>query len=281
MKGWLCIVSCLLIMHTASGQFYYQDIYSTQQANNDHSLLKKNKVKRLIIRSMDANLEINNNFLCEKTYDHDYREETATTKSSQTGNSVLISIFNDHNQIIQSTDSSGTSATTTQYIYNSSGNLLEISFNSNSGDMIDQSGFSEDHIYQYDSSGSLSKMIRKKNGGDYSIVEFTTDSTGQVIEEQEIVRQSQNPAIFYKYQGPGKLTDIFRYNKDKAKMLADQMFDYDNQGQLAQMTTVLSDTDDYNTWKYYYDKKGLILKEECYEKGQDLLGIMQYSYNYR
>ncbi len=279
MNRFLLTVCCALLAMPAFAQFYYQDIYTARRTEQEHAVFQANKVSKLTVKSLDARMENNNDFVCEKTFLHGYRQINALTKSNQTGASLLTTYFSEKGKLTRSVDSSYASVNTSVYIYGDAGRISAIRFSSTSGDKMDLFTYAEAHIYEYDTNGRLQKMIRRKDSLDYSTISFKTDDKGNVTEETEKAKDFTK-TVYYKYDDQGQLTDIYRYNPRQKRMVADDLFDYDEQGRLSQMTTVLSNAASYNVWKYFYDDKGLITKEECYDRGKTPLGMVKFSYEF-
>jgi YD repeat-containing protein len=281
MKYTFCLGILLLFTRHSFGQFYYQDIYSTHQTNENQIRLKNAKVRKVVMRSMDANRQLNEDFQCEETLEGNYRKTIAITNSTQTGSTTQISYYDERDHIVRSVDSSAISVSITTYQYDSTGNLVRINFDAAGGTGSDSTNLSESHEYFYKANNAPDKMVRKKNGRIFSVVNFDADSMGRIIRELETIGGKIQPAFYYKYGKIGYLSDIYQFNAAQNRMLATNMFNYNDKRQISDMTSVLSDTAGFNVWKYYYDDKALILKEECYQKGNELLGIIQFTYSFR
>lgn len=270
----------LTLTFRMDAQYYYQDIYSTLQTNANHELYKKNNVKRLVVKSMDASLNSDNDFLCERTLSPDYTLMRSITRSNATGASVLTSFFNLQGEVIKTVDSSNSSINTTLYHYDANGRIMQIEFMAQG--IGEKNKTSETHDFVYDTASHLQQLVRRKNNRhDSVIVRFKTNQKGQVTEEQESGRNFVGPRIYYNYDKQGRLTDILRYNARAGRLLPDYMFEYDSNNRLSQMMTVLDGSSNYTIWKYFYDDRGLSTKEECYEKGKRLLGLVKYSYEFK
>jgi len=61
-------------------------------------------------------------------------------------------------------------------------------------------------------------------------------------------------------------------------MLPDFLFAYNNNGTLSQLTQVPQGSSDYITWQYVYDERGLKIKDALFDKHQQLLGTVTYTY---
>lgn len=256
-------------------QYYFQDIYNTQQTVATMALLKDNKVKTQMVQTLDANMEADPDFRCERNLSPTYHQMRAQTQSSSTGYSAMTSSFSSKGLLTKTVDSSSASVTTTLYRYTNEGLLQYIS--STSIALQSKMRFDETRSYSYDASGHLQQMIQKKgNGSDSTVIAFKTDSSGQVTEELD---QRQGKRTYYNYDKAGHLTDVYRYQAAKKRMLPDYIFEYNAPGKLIKMTTVNAQTSSYTIWVYEYQPNGLPLKETCYGKGRELLGMVKYSYD--
>ncbi|RFS20644.1 hypothetical protein DVR12_18960 [Chitinophaga silvatica] len=275
-KGFLLVISALTFTAKGYSQYFFQDIYNTQQTMATMALLKENKIKTQQVQTLDANMEIDKDFRCERSVNPTYRQMKSQTQSSATGYSALISSFSPKGELSKTVDSSGASITTTQYRYDNSGRLLTVS--STSIARSNKMRFDESRNYIYDTSGRLQQMVQRKSGtGDSLVVVFKTDSVGHVIEEMEL-KGGIGKRVFYNYDKEGRLTDVYRYQAAKKKMLPDYIFEYNSQGKLTKMTTVNAQTSTYTIWEYEYQPDGLPSKEICYGKGKELLGLVKYGY---
>lgn len=270
----LLALGMLAFTGRAFGQYYFQDIYNTQQTAATLALLKENKVKLQQVRTFDANMEQDQDFRCERSLAPTYRQMKSQTQSSSTGYSALVSTFSAKGQLIKTVDSSAASVTVTQYRYDGGGRLQYINSLSTARDS--KMRFDESRSYNYDSVGHLQQMIQKKsNNADSAIILFKTDSSGHVTEELE---KSSGKRTFYNYDANGRLTDVYRYQAVKKRMLPDYIFEYNAKGQVYKMTTVNAQTSTYTIWQYEYQANGLPLSETCYGKGRELQGMVKYSY---
>lgn len=271
----LTVIFLLLALgDTALAQYYYQDIYNTNQTTATMALFKENKVSFQHVKTLDANQETDNDFVCVRGTNPTFRQLRAVTQSSVSGRSVLTSTFSAAGRLTRTVDSTDNSISTTQYQYTPEGRLAEIQAGSRGRE--DKFRTSERRRFVYDSTGRLLQLIVKKGGLDSTIVIFRTDSSGRVTEEAAPGRQR----VYYNYDAQGRLTDVLRYHPSRKRMLPDYSFEYGAGGRLAQMTVVNIETGDYLIWKYSYDAKGLPDREECYGKGKELLGMVRYTYEF-
>jgi len=274
-KTILLALSMLAFAGRGFCQYYFQDIYNTQQTVATLALLKENKVKTQMVQTLDANMEIDRDFRCERNLSPTYHQMRAQTQSSSTGYSAMTSSFSGKGQLTKTVDSSSASVTITLYRYTGDGLLQYISSTSTARES--KMRFDETRTYVYDAAGHLQRMIQKKgNVNDSAVVIFKTDSSGHVTEELE---QRSGKRTFYNYDKEGRLTDVYRYQAAKKRMLPDYILEYNAQGKLVKMTTVNAQTSSYTIWQYEYQPNGLPLKETCYGKGRELMGMVKYSYD--
>lgn len=266
--------SLLLVISTAKAQYYYQDVFNTQQTAATMALFKSNKVSFQHVKTLDANQEEDRHFICIRGINPTYRQMRTLTQSSVSGRSVVVSTFNNAGRLTKTVDSVENSISTMQYQYGPDGRLEEIQTSSRGKE--DKFRMTENRRYVYDTLGRLKEMVLKKGGLDSTVVKFTTDGAGRVTEEAQPGQQR----VYYNYDSQGRLTDVLRYSPARKKMLPDYSFEYDANGKLTQMTVVNIASGDYLIWKYSYDEKGLPKAEECSGKEKTTLGMVRYTYEY-
>ncbi|WP_212005891.1 hypothetical protein [Chitinophaga sp. HK235] len=276
-KTILLALGVLALSSKAYTQYYFQDIYNTEQTNTTLAMLKTNKVKTQRVMTLDANMEIDRDFRCERSLTPTYQQMKSQTQSSATGYSSMTSSFSSKGQLTKTVDSSSASITTTLYRYDAQGRLVSV--NSNSVALASKIRFDESRSYTYDASGHLHQMVQKKStNADSALITFKTDSAGHVTEELEQRKGTPSKRTYYNYDKNGRLTDVYRYQPAKKRMLPDYIFEYNTQGQVAKMTTVNAQTSSYTIWQYEYQPSGLPSKETCYGKGKELMGMVKYIY---
>ncbi|SIN99984.1 RHS repeat domain-containing protein [Chitinophaga niabensis] len=274
LRTFISAASLLLVISSAQAQYYYQDVYITQQTAATMALFKSNKVSFQHVKTLDANQEEDRNFICIRGMNPTHRQMRTLTQSSVSGRSVVVSTFNNAGKLTKSVDSVENSISTMQYQYTQDGRLEEIQTGSRGRE--DKFTMTENRRYVYDTLGRLKAMILKKGGLDSTVVKFTTDAEGRVTEEAQPGRQR----VYYNYDSKGRLTDVLRFHPTRKKMLPDYSFEYDANGKLTQMTVVNIQSGDYLIWKYSYDAKGLPQAEECSGKEKTTLGMVRYTYEY-
>ena len=282
-KGIYLALLLTCICSVAHAQYYYQDIISPENTMKEQRQYRDNKIAGIQIKSYDDNNELSRNFHCVEEFYDDFKKAVTSTGSFETGNSVVYSYFDDQGRILHSTDSTAQSVNDTYYYYdtNQPQQIDSLRFISYSIQNSDTFRYNESHIYQYDPTGKPLKMIRLKNDASFSVITFTTDSSGRVIKESEKGRYDTVPAIYYKYNSLGQPTDIFHFYADKQKKVPDFLFDYDPQNRLSEKMSVTMNRKSYLLWKFFYGNSGLIDKEACYGPKHALLGTLKFEYIYR
>src|SRR5665647_3485411 len=221
------------ITSTNKAQYYYKDIVSNKQVLAEKTVLKEQKTRNILVHSFEGNGESSPGFFCEKKISKDYRRIETYTKSNITGKALLTAYYNDKDQLIQSTDSSELSVTTSLYQYDDKGNITSIISNSHSNDDDFATRLVEEHQYIYDVKGRPVKMLRIRNQKDSSMVIFTLDENGNITDENDMGKNGKH--YYYYYNDKNRLTDIVKFNVVKGKLLPDFIFEYNSAGQVTQM----------------------------------------------
>ena len=258
----------------ANAQFYYMDILSTKQTNQQYMLLRNFQIKKISATSFDGN-EASKDFVLEQIIDKDGKQITTRTASINNEESYFISSFS-ANRVYHTVDSSKNAISTVDYTYDKAGKILSIT--SDSKDFDGTFTNTETHIWSYDEKGHPEKMLKVKNSADSTWVTFSFDEDDNLSEEKW---QKKNRVIenYYYYYNPKKqLTDIVRYSNKANKLIPDYMFEYDNTGHHTQLTQTQGGLANYIVWKYFYNENGLKDKEMVYDKKQQLMGRIEYRY---
>lgn len=274
MKSFLA-TTVLFISFTASAQHYYQDIIGTKETAETLKAYKTNKVNKVVLTSYDENNTRNEDFYVEQEFSAERQTLKTVTRSDMDHESILISYFDNNGDVIKTTDSSNIVTTTTNYTYNTAGQLT--STTSFSSDSTKKTTESEQHIWQY-KNNKISGMLRIKNSTDTTYVRFKLDDAGNIIEEQETRKGIQADPVYYYYDHSNRLTDIVHYNNKAKRLLPEYMFEYSPTNQLVQKITVPANNDNYLIWRFQYNGQGLKTKEVIYNKQKKLTGKVEYQY---
>lgn len=264
----------LLYFHNAKSQYYYKDIITIKQTAADMAAYKDASVRRIKVKSIEPDGEINKDFFCEKRISKDYKISSLYTRTNNTGKSLMEAFFNPIGQLIKTYDSSEIVVSNSAYYYDSLGRLCKTVYNSKSSDDDFINSITEEHIYEYNINNQPEKMIRVKNSKDSIIILFSLDENNNVSIEKDTRDGSK---YYYYYDGNNRLTDVVHASPYKEKMIPDYIFEYNSSNQIIKMTTTEEGENEYLVWKYSYDGK-LKTNEKFYARGKKLVGQIEYEY---
>lgn len=273
------LLSILLVITPlpAVSQYFYKDIVAVQQINETYRLYKSNKVNKVTLNSFQGNAPVTEGFICEQRVNLLRSEVITYTKTLDMGESFFIANYQPQGLLIKTTDSSGESVSNSSYQYDAANRLVAIHQATHANDT--SSVFTENHYWQYTTSGKPLKMLRIKNGTDTTVASFTTDEKGNVTEEDIVSKNARNQKIYYYYDEKNRLTDVVQYREKAKRLLPDYIFEYEEDGELSTMTIVPEGSSEYQKYYYKYDDNGLKVIEFCYNKKNELLGKVEYHYS--
>ncbi len=258
-------------------QYYHKDIWNAQQLTKEMAIIKQENIRTVSIKSFEDNGEPSKEFFCEKRMDKNHRMAQTVTRSNVTDQSLLTSHFNTNGLILKTTDSTVSALNRTMYNYDNNNRITEVKTFTKADD--DAEGIEEIRIYSYNANGNLEKMVRKKNMMQLSTVTFKVDDKGNVVEEEELSANNNSSKHFYYYDDNNRLTDVVNYNERANRLLPDYMYEYNDLGQITQMTATEVGSSNYYIWKYTYNQQKLRETERCLSKERRLLGSVRYQYN--
>jgi hypothetical protein len=276
-KPVLLLITCFLFK-TSFAQYFFQDIVTAGSTSNNYQLLKKNKVKKVTVSSIEPDGSETENFGIVQMLDASKGMLTTITNSGMTGTSTLVTNFNSNNLPEKITDSSTNTVNTVTYTYDNAGRLVLLSSNSHEPEDTNHYTMREDHRFMYDANGNLVKMLKIQNDYDTTMVVFVPAENGLPGEEKWYKKNRNIENWYYYYDDKKQLTDIVRYHPTAKKMLPDYVFEYNPDGQLSQQTVVQTGTNFYRLWLYDYDDKGLKKSETIFNKGKEQEGRILYAY---
>ena len=278
MRSLLTFILSAIITQSAFAQYYYQDIVATQQVTEKWKTYKDNKVKSVDISSFENDNKPTAGFLCKQNVKTDYSEISTYTKSELARESAFTTYYNANGQPKKTYDTSKAYQSLTEYEFDASGNISSIT--NSSLETVNNIKNTEQHLWKFSADGQPAGLIKIKNGNDTTYIRFIFDEKGNVAEEHAVHNKLEEPVFYYYYDENKRLTDIVRYNVKARKLLPDYIFTYDANGQLGSMLFVQEGSTDYNKWVYEYNEKGLRTKETCLSKQKELLGKIEYDYNF-
>ena len=274
-KGMLFVL-LVMITHFAHAQYYYKDIVSNKQAQAEKAVLQQQKIRTIAVHSFEGDKTPSEGFFCEKKISKDYSRMETYTRSYTTGKALLTSYYNEQGLLIQSTDSSDLTVSTSFYNYNAGGDITSIVSNSHSADEDFTTALKEEHQYKYNDKRRPVQMLRIKNNKDSVLIDFVLDEHGNVTDEIEPGKNGHH--YYYYYDDKNRLTDIVKFNVVLGKLMPDFTFEYNSSNQVTQMVAVDEGVNrNYYTWKYVYND-GVKIIEKCFSKENDLLGYFEYEY---
>ncbi len=253
-------------------QYYYNDIVALQQSAKQYTSLTAARIKHVSATSFEGNRPVDG-FTVEQRISPDAKTITINTSDPSSGNAITINTYS-NGRLVQTIDSSTNVLSKTQYTYDASGNISRIS--TTSDDAFMNSHSNEVHQWSYDN--NLPKqMIRIKDKSDTTFVTFTYDNNN-VAQETWMRKKQKAETYYYYYNARNQLTDIVRFNDRLRKMLPDFLYEYDEAGNVSQMMQVPAGSGNYIVWKYTYNANGLKQAEMAYNKQQQPVGRIEYTY---
>lgn len=274
----LLSAAILFLTFPAAAQYYYKDIVGTRESNALVTTYRNNGVQQVAMKSYTVNNTPLDDLSVQQAFSPESKTLLTITKTPYQPASYLTSFFDGEGRMVKATDSAAGNVSTTTYRYNPQGQLQSI--HTVFGDSL-AALKTDEHIWNYDGQGRISKMLRIKNGKDTSVVSFVLDENGNVIEEQETRRFIKEEPYYYYYDAKNRLTDIVRYNKKAARLMPELMFEYSVKNNLIQRTTIPQNSADYLIWRYRFNEQGLKTREEIFNKDKELTGKVEYSYTFR
>lgn len=271
----LSIIFCIPLATKA--QFFYKDIWTNQQLTKEFATIKNEHIRTVSIKSFEDDGEPSEGFFCERRIDKKYQRSDMISRSYITSQSLLVSFYNERGWLIKTIDSTQTSLAKSEYEYDNKGRIINLINFTRAND--EKGGITETHQYFYTPNGKPEKMVRKKNNAEVSTVVFSTDEKGNVIEEQELIKNKKGKKYLYYYDDKNRLTDVVHFNERAKRLLPDYMYEYTSSGQIKQMISTDDNISNYFIWKYTYNDQKLRDTEKCYSKEKRLLGSIQYQYH--
>ncbi|MEP6584217.1 MAG: RHS repeat domain-containing protein [Ginsengibacter sp.] len=267
-----------LLLHVAElkAQYYYKDIWNTQQLSSEFSILKNEKLRTVKIKSFEDDNEPSEGFYCEKKINGSYTQSEMISKSYITGQSLLISTYDNDGHLTKTVDDTPTTNSTTSYEYDDKGRLTMVQIFTKGDD--DAGSITETRQYYYDESGHPAKMERKKNNTLVAKIQFVLDDKNNVVEENVTDVRSTDKKYYYYYDDKNRLTDVVHFNDRAGKLLPDYIYEYNTSNQPVQMISAAETGDNYFIWRYSYNDKNLRDTERCFSKEKRLLGKIEYEY---
>lgn len=274
MKELLVTVFAFFIFQTCWCQYYYNDIISLKQSNEIYAALKQNNIHLVTATSTESDNTLTTGFSYKKQITNNGSLVITDVSLEATGPTETLEYYT-NNLLSKSVDSSVNVTTTVDYKYNDEGNIDWIQ--TQTDDTSRSMHSTEVHKWFY-TNNIPDSMLRIKDNADTTFVHFKKDAQQNIIEEMWLKKNKMIEHYFYYYNDSNKLTDIVRFNTRAQQMLPDFLFAYNDNGTLSQLTQIPQGSSDYITWQYIYDDRGLKIKDVLFDKHQELLGTVTYTY---
>ena len=275
MRRWLF---CLILFgsNQLQAQYYYNDLLANIQTHKQYKLLRALKVKKITATAQESANSTPETLLTQEISTdgkriiiYTYQQNGKTSRTTTQYEMGKLKKSESNNKGVESS---------TLYSYNETG--LPTLIQSTTKDTFLSSITGEAHQYYYKQDGSPDYAYVIRNQSDTILVNFTTDNQKLVLEETWTRRKKEIEKYYYYYNEKQQLTDIVRFNSKLNKLLPDFVYTYNESGYIIQMIQVPRTSNNYITWKYIYNDKGLKTTETCSNKEKKLLGTVGYSYEY-
>lgn len=273
------IVFTIFIIATSiclRAQYYYKDIIGTREINNMIRLYEANKVKVVEASGFDGDGVQSSDF----SETHQLLADRNLLKISSRNKTDITNEyyrFNLKGLLATISDTSSSFVSTTTFEYDDRNNPVSIKNVVN--DANDSVYVNEIHQWFYNADGKPVRMVRVINENDTTVVRFTLDNKGNVIEELPFVKSISREKTYYYYDDKNRMTDIVRFNTKAGRLLPDYMFEYSANNQVSQKITTLSaGGTGYLIWRYAYDDRGLKTTEASFNRNKEMTGKIKYSY---
>jgi hypothetical protein len=274
MQKSLVLLTLLFISYYSNAQFYYNDVFNLKVSNKIYSNLIKNNIREISAVSTERDGTPTKGFAYLKSIKDNGNTVTTHTELETGGVTDDVDTYM-NGLLTKSEDSADNVLTTVEYTYDADGKLLTVQTQTDDTAMSTHS--TELHKWFY-TGNEPDSMIRIKDKTDSTVVRLKKDDHNNVAEELWIKKRRVIEHYFYYYNSNNQLTDIVRFNNKAQQMLPDFLFEYDANGMLSQLTQIPQGSSDYVIWQYIYDERGLKTKDVLFDKRQQLLGTVTYTY---
>ena len=263
-----------VIFTDVQAQYFYKDIWTNKEIQKDFQKLKSANIHNIKIKSFEPGGEPTEDFLCEKKISKDYLTIQLTTKSSESGKSIMTSYCDRTGKLLRTFDSSDIVVNENKLVYDSLEKLTQIISLSRSNDDDFKNEITEEHLYSYDANANPTGLTIIKNHKDTTIILFYLDDQNRISIEKDTKTAFK---YYYYYDNTGRLTDIVHSNAYTQQPVADYIFEYNAEGELSGMTNSVGNANNTLIWKYDYEN-GLRIKERAFNAERKFIGKVEYEY---
>lgn len=276
MRRWI-VLGIMLSWSPVGAQYYFNDLMANIQTHKQYKLLRALKVKKITVTSKESDASSPGEVLLTQEISTDGKRIIIYT-NGQNGKTTRTTTQYELGKLKKSESNNKDVQSTTLYTYHESG--LPALIQTTSKDTFLSSLTGESHAYFYKNDGTPDYAYIIRNQSDTVLIQFTTDEQKLVLEETWTRKNKEIEKYYYYYDDKKQLTDIVRFNAKSNKLLPDFVYTYNDANLIVQMIQVPRTGNNYITWKYLYNEKGLKSNELCYNKEKKLLGSVQYTYEY-
>src|SRR5690349_3668116 len=120
---------CVVVSNSLTAQFYYKDLVTTSQINNNFRVYKLNKVSTVKLNSFEGNMPVTEGFLCEQKVNIPRNQLVTYTKTADAGETMLTAVYNTKGFLNRTIDSSEETVSTSAFKYDDANRLVELQIN--------------------------------------------------------------------------------------------------------------------------------------------------------
>ena len=274
MQKGILLLTIFCISYHVNAQYYYNDVVNMSASNNIYLILKKNNIKQVSATSEESDNTPTPGFLYSKVLKNNASLVMTHVEMEAGGTSDEYDEYL-NNRLVKYSDSSDNVLTTVNYTYDTLDNIVLVQTKTDDTAMNAHNTELHKWFFTWKSPDS---MIRIKDNMDTTVVHFKKDEHNNIAEEIWTKKGRVIEHYYYYYNQKNQLTDIVRFNSKAQQMLPDFLFEYNANGMLSQLTQVPEGSSDYVIWQYVYDERGLKTKDVLFNKHQELMGTVTYTY---
>jgi len=268
------LLTFLLLSIVAGAQYYFNDIISIRQGNDQYKVWRTQKIASIKAVSYEPDNTVTEGFSVTQEISRDGKRVNIITK---TNNQTSTTVNSYELGVLKRTQTNNKNISNkTDYTYDAQGRISKVTLSTI--DTFMNSTLSEVHEWSYDEYGAPVSMLKIKNQSDTVNVQFIKDEQGNIGEERWKKKDRVIESYYYYYNANRQLTDIVRYNSRLKKLLPDFIYEYNAANQVTQMTQFSIGSNNYFVWKYQYNDKGLKTGETCSDKSKLQVGRIEYQY---
>ena len=266
----------LFFLGIAQGQYYYNDILATQQSQAQYQLYRSTKVKKMQAISYEEDRTPTEGFKLELELSIDGKKLITHTSNISGKTSETTSYF-ELGKLKKTQSFSSGIENKMEYGYDEKGRIKFFTLTTLDTAMKYQTV--ETREWHYNAAGQYTDVLKIKNKSDTAYASFIYDETGNLVEEHWKKKNKETETYYYYYNNAHQLTDIVRFNNRLKKLIPDYQYEYDEKARPIQMTQ-LAANGNYFVWKYGYNEKGLKVSETCSNNKKQVIGSIEYKYEF-